>query len=196
MGDPRKQRKKFERPPHPWQGVRIEAEKILVQKYGLARKKEIWKMESLLRQFKRQAKNLTTRTDVQSTKEQKLLLKKMYDLGLLSQDAKLENILDLKVTDILDRRLQTIVSTKGLAHTPKQARQFIVHRHIIVSGKKVTVPSYMVKRLEEDKLAFDGRSPFNDKEHPERINKKEVPKQEVKAKEEKAEKPVAAEVAA
>lgn len=186
MGDPRKHRKKFERPPHPWQGARIEKEKELVKKYGLIRKKEIWKSESMLREFKRQAKSLIIRTDPQSKKEEGLLLKKMYNLSLLEQNAKLENILDLDVTNILDRRLQTVVRTKGLAHTLKQARQFVVHRHILVSGKKVTVPSYLVKRHEEEKLAFDPHSALHGSDHPERIIKKEPAKETPKPAEEKA----------
>lgn len=188
MGDPRKHRSKFQRPPHPWQGARIESEKEITKKYGLLRKKEIWKMASLLREFKHQAKNLTVRTDPQSKKEAELLLKKMYSLGLLDQNGKLENILDLNVSNILDRRLQTVVLAKGLARTPKQARQFVIHRHIRIDGKKVTVPSYLVKRNEENKLAFDAASTLQNPDHPERTivkkgevkveAKKEIKKQE------------------
>ena len=169
MGDPRKQRKKFERPPHPWQGVRIEKEKEITKKYGLVKKKEIWKMESILREFKRQAKSLIIRTDPQSKKEEQLLLKKLYHLSLLNEDAKLENILDLATGDIMARRLQTIVCAKGLARTSKQARQFIVHRHVLINDKKVSVPSYLVKRAEEDKIMFDTRSTLASADHPERV---------------------------
>ena len=174
MGDPRKHRKKFERPPHPWQGVRIEKEKVIVKKYGLVKKKEIWKMESILRKFKHQAKSLTIRTDPQSKKEEELLLKKLYNLGLLEQDSKLENILDLSIDNLLNRRLQTMVQSKGLARTQKQARQFVVHRHVMINNKKVTIPSYLVKRTEEDKLTFNANSTLSSSEHPERtVVKKE-----------------------
>ena len=173
MGDPRKHRRKYEGPPHPWQAARIEQEKVYVSKYGIARKNEIWKMASILRSFKRQAKNLIIRTDSQSKKEEELLLKKLYGLGLLDKDAKLENILDIDTPHILERRLQTVVANKGLAHSPKQARQFITHRHINVKGKMVNVPSYLVKRDEEDQITFAARSPFINAEHPERVAKKE-----------------------
>jgi small subunit ribosomal protein S4 len=174
MGDPRKHRKKFERPPHPWQGARIEKEKEIVKKYGLIRKKEVWKMDSLLREFKRQAKSLITRTDPQSKKEEDLLLKKLYGLGVIGKDAKIEEILDLSTQNILDRRLQTVIVAKGLARTPKQARQLIVHCHILVNGKRMTIPSYIVKRSEEDKLEYDANSPFANPDHPERtVEKKE-----------------------
>ena len=49
MGDPKKQRKKYETPLHPWQGERILAEKKIMEEYGLKNKKEIWKMNSMLR---------------------------------------------------------------------------------------------------------------------------------------------------
>lgn len=181
MGDPRKIRKKYEGPRHPWQRTRIEKEKELMEKYGLLKKKEIWKMESVLRGFKHQAKKLTVRTDPQSKKEEQLLLKKLYELGLIEQDAKLDSILELDVTNILNRRLQTMMCTKGLTHTPPQARQIIVHHHVMVSNQKMTIPSYLVKRAEEDKISFSSTSPFNNPDHPERnkpAKEKPAPKQE------------------
>ena len=57
MGDPKKLRKKYVTPRHPWQGSRILAEKPLIREYGLKNKKEIYKAQSLLRNFTKQAKN-------------------------------------------------------------------------------------------------------------------------------------------
>ena len=48
------------------------------------------------------------------------------------------------VEDLLKRRLSSVVVTKGLAHTPKQARQMIVHKNIIVGDNVINVPSYIV----------------------------------------------------
>ena len=106
-------------------------------------------------------------------------------------DAKMENILDLDANSILDRRLQTIMCKKELARTAKQSRQFITHRHVLVDSKKVSIPSYIVKRDEENKITFDQGSSLNNKEHPERIvEKKEktlkvTPKKELAPKVEK-----------
>ncbi|MDP7610203.1 MAG: 30S ribosomal protein S4, partial [Candidatus Woesearchaeota archaeon] len=44
MGDPKKQRKKYSKPSHPWQTERIEVEKVLMKEYGLKNKKEIWRV--------------------------------------------------------------------------------------------------------------------------------------------------------
>ncbi len=169
MGDPRRQRKKFVTPMHPWYGPRIQEEKVLLKDYGLKNKREIWKMSSILRRFKVQAKNLTARDDEQATKEGQLLISKLNRLGLVSPKAKMDDVLGLTLKDILDRRLQTIVYNRGLAKSIKQARQLIVHGHIFVGDKKINVPSYLVLADEEDKVNFDPESPFSDAEHPERV---------------------------
>ena len=174
MGDPRRTRKKYVTPMHPWFGPRIEEEKILVKEYGLKNKKEIWKMAYVLKRVKAQAKVLTTREDQQSLKQSKLLIARLNKLRLVSPTAKMEDVLDLNLKDVLARRLQTIVNQKGLAKSVKQARQFIVHGHIFVGDKKVTVPSYLVLTDEEDKITFDADSALSNPEHPERFVVKKV----------------------
>jgi len=42
----------------------------------------------------------------------------------------------------------------------KQARQFIVHGHISLNGRKITVPSYMVLKAEEDTISYYVGSPI------------------------------------
>ncbi|MHC1635666.1 MAG: 30S ribosomal protein S4, partial [Candidatus Methanospirareceae archaeon] len=80
--------------------------------------------------------------------------------GILEEGAKMEDALGLTARNILERRLQTIVFKKGLANTIKQARQLIVHGHIAVDGRRVTAPSYIVERDEEDKIGFYGEVSF------------------------------------
>jgi small subunit ribosomal protein S4 len=77
----------------------------------------------------------------------------------------------LKITDILERRLQTQVYRQGLANTIRQARQFITHGHIQVAGQRVTVPSYLVKRGDEMTIDYYGGSPLAKEGHPERSSK-------------------------
>ena len=57
MGDIKRQRKKFSKPSHPWNKERILAEQELLKEYGLKSKKDIWKMNSILSNFARQAKD-------------------------------------------------------------------------------------------------------------------------------------------
>jgi len=179
MGAPRKQRRKYETPTHPWQEDRIEKEKEILRIYGLKNKKEIWKMDSTLRRFKRQVKSLVTKESEQAKKEEKQLLDKLIKLGLIGKDAKLEDVLGLETKSILDRRLQSMVLKKGLANSVKQARQFITHGHILIGDKKISAPSYLVLKNEEDKIKFSQSSTLASTEHPERAIKVKKPKGKV-----------------
>ncbi|MBM3200416.1 30S ribosomal protein S4 [Candidatus Woesearchaeota archaeon] len=179
MGAPKHLRRKYSTPSHPWQKERIEKEKELLKEYGLKNKKEIWRMDSILRRFKQQAKSLIARTDAQSKKEEKQLIIKLTKLNLVTESAKMDDILGLDIKDIMGRRLQTQVFSKGMARSTKQARQFIVHGHVMVGDKKVTVPSYLVKQDEEGVIKFDDKSVLISPEHPERVPiiKKEKPEE-------------------
>lgn len=46
---------------------------------------------------------------------------------------------------LLERRLDSFVYTAGFAATRSEARQTVLHRHILVNGKPVNIPSYIVK---------------------------------------------------
>ncbi|EOS27112.1 30S ribosomal protein S4 [Lachnospiraceae bacterium 3-1] len=46
---------------------------------------------------------------------------------------------------ILESRLDNVVFRLGLARTRKEARQIVGHKHVLVNGKQVKVPSYLVK---------------------------------------------------
>ena len=168
MGDPRKQRKKFSKPGHPWQRERILAEKEILKQYGLKRKNEIWKMSSMLQKFLYRAKTIIAQTNPQSEIEKRQLLVRLYSLGLLKQDSRIEDVLNLTLKDIMERRLQTLLCRKNIAPSMKQARQFITHEHVVVGTKKITVPSYLVLISEEPNIklvrAFNVQAPPPSKE--------------------------------
>ena len=159
MGHPRKARKKYDTPPHPWNAERIKSENKLMAKYGLKNKKEIWKADTLVRNYSRQARYLLGFSEDQVKTEIDELLGHLKRTGILDESAPLESILDLTVEDILRRRLQTVVHQKGLARTAKEARMFVVHGHIALDGNKVNSPSYVVKKGEEDLVGFYPTSP-------------------------------------
>ncbi|HMK46154.1 MAG TPA: 30S ribosomal protein S4 [Methanocella sp.] len=167
MGYPGRMKKLYDTPNHPWQKARIEEETGLVKRYGLRNKKSVWKHASELRKYRGNARTLlgvmsagNLPEDSHYTRDAQNILKKLQTLGILKEDAKLEDILALKVEDILERRLQTIVYRKGYANSIKQARQFIVHGHISLNGRKITVPGYLVLKGEEDILSFYVGSPI------------------------------------
>lgn len=168
MGNLKKLRKKYDTPFHPWQKERIVAEKELIKEYGLKNKKEIWKHSSLLTKFKNIAKETISSSKEQAIKEGEQLLSRLKSLGLLSEGSTLNDVLTLNDKDILERRLQTVVARKGLARSVKQARQFITHCHISLNGITISSPAYLVKKYEEDKIAFNPKSTLSDVDHPER----------------------------
>jgi len=73
---------------------------------------------------------------------------RFFDLAVKSKGASGENLLSL-----LERRLDNVLYRLKLANTRSQARQVIVHGHIMVNGKKVYSPSYLVSVGEEVVLA-------------------------------------------
>ncbi len=170
MGDPKFSRAKFERPSHPWEAERIKTENELLKKYGLKNKKELWRSQFTLRRFRQRARELQARVrtgDKQAEKEREQLLRRLGRLGLLPlEGTTLDDVLGLDVEALLSRRLQTLTFLKGLAFTPRQARQFIVHGHVSVSGRRVTIPGYLVPRQEENVIIYDERSPIANDLHP------------------------------
>ncbi len=191
MGKPKFSRKKFETPKHPWQEERIKKENELIKKYGLKNKKEIWKAETRLRRYRSQARELLASVatgDKQSKKESEQLLNHLSRMNMLPVNSTLDDVLALDTESILSRRLQTISYLKGFASTPKQARQLISHGHITLGERRVTIPSYMVTKNEENNISYTDASPLNDSMHPVRPKSDftEGPvKKSVKPKEEK-----------
>jgi small subunit ribosomal protein S4 len=160
MGDPRKRKKKYETPTHPWQKDRIDDERELKRKYGLKNKKEIWKAQSMLRNIRGQARTLLGVSTEQSKKETEDLMLRLRKLSILKEDADLDHVLGLSIQDVLDRRFQSLVVRKGLAVNANQARQMIVHGHIVIGGRRVTAPSYLVTAEEEELITYAAKSPF------------------------------------
>lgn len=152
MGDPKRLRKKYTTPMHPWEIERIGKEKKILEEYGLKNKRELWKLETFLRRAKNHMKELIPLTTSQAIKERNQIINKLSRLGLVSDNATPDDILSLNIEHVLNRRLQTLVYNKGLARSMKQARQFIVHGHITVKNKVVTSPSYIVSVLEEQDI--------------------------------------------
>jgi len=147
----RKIRNKFRKPREPWDKERIEKENALMKTFGLRRKHEIWKAESILRSLRRRARNLAAKRD---KIQEKILLDKLFKMGLLNKNASLDDVLSLNLENILERRLQIIILRKNMANTPKQSRQLITHGHIALEGRKIIYPNFFVSRELENKISF------------------------------------------
>jgi small subunit ribosomal protein S4 len=170
MALPGENTKFYETPNHPYQGERIAEEGDLLGRYGLKNKEELWRAQSELRKYRREARRLLGRAAEEGSDE---FIARLRRIGVLGEDDGLDDVLSLDVTDLLERRLQTVAYRQGLANTVNQSRQFVTHGHIKVGERRVTAPSYKVEVDEEDVIAFDETSALADELHPERASAQE-----------------------
>src|SRR5215467_7354514 len=169
MGDPRKKRKTYQTPRHPWRKEQLEEELRLLGDYGLRNKRELRRHETQLSEIRGIARTLLGATETQRAQLESSYLKRMSRLGILPETANVDNILDLSVKDLMERRLQTLVYRAGLARSIHQARQFVSHGHVSIAGEIVTIPGYLVKKDEESRIAFHPLSPVSNSQHPARL---------------------------
>lgn len=134
----KRKHKLYSRPKRPFDKARIEEEAKIKEEFGLKNKVEIWRADSAVKGIRGKAINLISKTQ----EEQKALFDKLKKIGFKVNS--IADVLSLDKRDYLNRRLQTIVFKKRLARTPKQARQMITHRKILVTGRAVDSPSYLV----------------------------------------------------
>ncbi|VVB78708.1 30S ribosomal protein S4 [uncultured archaeon] len=146
---PKRSTKKYSRPRKPFDKSRIEEENQLREKYGLKNKREIWKADASIGRIRNLAKQLITKPE----KEKEAFIKRLQEKGFGVNS--IAEALSLNKENWLKRRLQTVVFTKGLTTTPKQARQLIAHKHVSVNGRIVNVPSYMVSLEEESTVKLN-----------------------------------------
>ncbi len=169
MGDPRKSRKSYQTPRHPWRKEQLEEELRLLGDYGLRNKRELRRHETQLSEIRGIARTLLGATEERRAQLESNYLKRMSRLGILPEGANVDNILDLSVKDLMERRLQTVVFRTGLARTVHQARQFVIHGHVSIGGDIVSVPGYLVRKEEESRIAFHALSPVSNPQHPARV---------------------------
>lgn len=168
MGDPRKKRKKYETPRHPWRRDQIEAELKLIGEYGLRNKRELWRYKTMLSQIRGIARSLLAGSESERAKAEKEYLQKLSRVGVLPEEASIDDVLDLDIKGLLERRLQTIVYRAGLSKSIHQARQLISHGHIAVGNRAVAVPGYLVQKAEESAIKYNPHSALSRADHPSR----------------------------
>jgi len=166
MGDPKKQRRKFETPRFPWRTDTLQMELTMIGQYGLRNKRELWRHKTMLSRFREIARSLLGMPTEERKRLEDQLINRLHRIGILPETAKLDDVLDLRVEDLLERRLQTVIFRNGLARSPYQARQLIVHGHIAIGERRVSSPSYLVLKDEEEKIAYASESPMSTPDHP------------------------------
>lgn len=144
-------KRKYETPIRAWDKQRIEVEKEILKNYGLKNKRELWRVEGTIRKYRRLARELAA---TENKEQEKLVIEKLIKLGILENGATLEDVLALTTQKLLERRLQTVLQKKGIANTVKHARQMIVHGKVKIGERKISYPSYIVSREEENKISL------------------------------------------
>ena len=177
MGDPKKQRKKFDTPRFPWRKDILQEELKLQGQYGLRNKHELWRHKTTLSKARAIARSLISQPEAVRTKMENELLAQLKKKGILQETAVLDNVLDLTIDDILERRLQTIVFRKGLARTIFQSRQLITHGHVTIDNRRVTIPGYILRKTEEPTVIYSPESELANPAHAVRVGLTVVAKQ-------------------
>ena len=162
MGDPKTSRKVWKKPKRPLNyDLKMDELKTLGT-FGLKTKQELWKTQTELSRVRLQARSLLALRQEERKRKEPILIQSLTKIGLVDEGSSLDDVLNLQINDLLSRRLQTITQKKLFFKTPYQARQAIVHGHIMIGDNVVTIPSYVVKTVEENKIHLTPESHFNE----------------------------------
>ena len=147
----------FKKPMRPYEKERIHNELKVVGEYGLKNKRELWRAHYTVAKLRKAARNLLMlpENDTKRIFEGAALLRRLTRLGVLDETKqKLDYVLSLTSSDLLDRRLQTQVHKAALAKSVHHARTLINHRHIAVADQLVNQPGFLVWKESERDIKY------------------------------------------
>lgn len=160
MGDPKLPRRAWRKPKRPLNyDLKMDELKLLGQ-FGLKTKRELWKARTELSRVRNQARSLLALGREVREEREPVLMKSLARIGLVGDGSTLDDVLNLDVKNLLGRRLQTVVMKKLNFRTPYQARQAVVHGHVMIGDRVVTIPSYTVDVGEEQSVRLLPGSPY------------------------------------
>ena len=162
MGDPKTPRRVWNKPKRPLNYDLMMDELKTLGTFGLKTKRELWKTQTELSRVRFQARSILALRQEDRRRKEPILIQSLSKIGLVDQNSTLDDVLNLQVTDLLSRRLQTIAQSRLYFKTPYQARQAIVHGHVMIGDRVVTIPSYVVKTEEETNIHLISESRFNE----------------------------------
>jgi small subunit ribosomal protein S4 len=157
MGGLKKPKKKYlaGKPKKIWNKQLLLEELQLVGEYGLRNKKELWLARAHLKRITRRARSLLSMTAEERAPLEMPFKERLYKMGFIEDpNVPLDRILSLDVRAVLERRLQTMVYRMGLAKSIHHARQLIIHGHVLVAGRRMSSPGFLVPRELEDKISL------------------------------------------
>ena len=161
MGDPKTPRRIWKKPKRPLNYDLLMDELKTIGTFGLKTKRELWKARTELSRVRHQARSLLALGQDMRERKEPILMNSLSKIGLVDKNSTLDDVLNLQVPDLLSRRLQTFVHQKLYFKTPYQARQAVVHGHVMIGDRVVTIPSYKVKVEEESNIHLTPESNFN-----------------------------------
>jgi small subunit ribosomal protein S9e len=100
-------------PRKPFDKDRLLSELKIVGQYGLRNKREVWRVQLTLAKIRKAARELLTlpEGDVRRAFEGDAIIRRIVKLGLLKEnERKLDYVLGLTTSQVMERRLQTLVS--------------------------------------------------------------------------------------
>lgn len=155
MGDhPKNSRKMWRKPKRPLNYDLLSEELYVLGTYGLKNKRELWKAHTELSRIRNQARSLLALTQEVRSNKEPILMRSLARIGLVKEDSTLDDVLNLKVTDLLSRRLQTVIQKKANIKSPYLARQAVVHGHVMIGERTINIPSYTVTVEEENQVGL------------------------------------------
>lgn len=166
MGDPKKKHKRFTTPKLPFDQGALEEELKLLGAYGLRNKRELWRLRTQLSRLRRMARETQSMDPVERAERERQMITKLYGMGLIGEKSTLDDVLTLRIEDLLERRLQTVVFRREMAKSFFQSRQLVTHGHVSIAGRKVRSPSYWVTVEDEGNIEYTGSSPLSNTGHP------------------------------
>jgi len=170
---PIRKHKLFNRPKKLYDVAVMKEEQNLIKKYGLKNRREVWRANFAISRIRDIAKSLITAAE----KEQQTFIKAQQKKGFKVET--IADVLGLNKEDYLKRRLQSIVAAKKIAKTPKQARQFITHKNVLINNKAIDSPAHLTTIEEEAsiecRIAIPEQKVISDEEK--RILKEMQPKE-------------------
>ena len=144
----KRKHKTYSKPKRPFDKSRIQEEVEIKKEFGLKNKKEIWKADAKIKSIREKAKGLISAEENEKMSFFNRLKKIGFKVNLIS------DVLSLDKKDYLKRRLQTVLVNKGIARTPKSARQLITHKKVLIAGNSINSPSYIVPIDLENKISI------------------------------------------
>jgi len=146
---PIRSKKIYNRPKKMFDKKIMSEEQALVKRYGLKNRREVWKAGFAIGKIRDIAKKLIGGSDEDKEKFVKQQKEKGFPVETIA------DVLALNTEDYLKRRLQSILVKKGLCTKPKQARQFITHKHVSINKNIINAPSHLTTAKEEQEINLD-----------------------------------------